>query len=248
MKTKSIKTVAAGILSVMILAVTSCEKNSANTGDEYLASFLSISADGISSVLQGNMLQALTITTSPSPDEIIILTALREEEKLARDVYSTFSQRWGHMVFNRISLAESSHLNAANSILVYYGAPDTLITETGVFKDPELQNLYNDLVSKGTTSIEEAFKSGALIEEMDIKALQEAITKVSNENIKMVLENLYRGSRNHLRAFNRQLKVREISYIPEYISMEQFNEIVNSPVEAGNRYRMNPNRPCINGK
>ena len=103
-------------------------------------------------------------------------------------------------------------------------------------------------VLNGTTSIEEAFKAGALIEEMDIRDLQDDLTKVSNENIRMVFENLYRGSRNHLRAFNRQLKASGLSYVPVYISPEQFNEIVNSPVEAGNRYRLNADRPCFRGK
>lgn len=245
MKTKAVKTATAGILMGLILASTSCEKNSANTGDDYFASFLSTSADGISSVLKENMIRAFTITTDPGPDEIKVIIAMREEEKLARDVYNVFAEKWGHMVFRRISGAESTHLNAANSLLVYYGSPDTVISGAGVFNDQEMQKLYDELVSRGTTSIEEAFKAGALIEEMDIRALEEALAQVSNENIKMVFENLSRGSRNHLRAFNRQLKVRGLSYVPEYITVEQFNEIVNSPVEAGNRYRMNPYRPCI---
>lgn len=244
MKCETIKTATAGILMGLFLALTSCEKNSANTGDDYFASFLSTTADGTSSIIQASMLRAFKATTDPGPDEIKLVLAMREEEKLARDVYSYFAEKWSHPVFRRISAAENTHLNAANSLLAYYASPDTVITEAGVFKDKDIQELYNGLVSKGTASIDEAFKTGALIEEMDIKALQDALKEVSNENIRMVFENLTRGSRNHLRSYNRQLKLRGLSYVPGYITQEQFNEIVNSPVEAGNRYRMNPGGKC----
>ena len=57
MKTEPVKTAAAGIIMDMIMALTSCEKNSANTGNDYFAPLLSTSADGISSILQENMLR-----------------------------------------------------------------------------------------------------------------------------------------------------------------------------------------------
>lgn len=229
------------------LALTSCEKNSANSGDIYFASFLSTSADGTSTIVQESMLKAFTPTTDPGATELNLVIEMREEEKLARDVYSNLAQKWGYFIFKKISAAESTHLHAANSLLVHYGSPDTVITEAGVFKDKKMQDLYNDLVSKGTASIDQAFKAGALIEEMDINALQNALKEVSNENIKMVFENLSRGSRNHLRAFNRQIKALGLSYVPTYITSEQFNEIINSSVEAGHRYRMNSGGTCPGG-
>ena len=75
----------------------------------------------------------------------------------------------------------------------------------GKFTNSGFQVLYEELVAKGSDSIEEAWKVGALIEEMDIKDLTEYLSEVTNENIIMVFENLQKGSRNHLRAFNRQL-------------------------------------------
>jgi hypothetical protein len=83
----------------------------------------------------------------------------------------------------------------------------------------------------------EAFKTGALIEDLDIKDLMEFLGEVTNENIIMVFENLTRGSRNHLRAFNRQLVRSGITYTPEYISQEEFDNIIASPQETGNVYQ-----------
>jgi hypothetical protein len=55
----------------------------------------------------------------------------------------------------------------------------------------------------------------------------------------LVFENLLKGSRNHLRAFNRQLTTLGIVYIPVNISQTDYDLIVNSAMEKGKQYRMN---------
>jgi hypothetical protein len=99
--------------------------------------------------------------------------------------------------------------------------------------------LYNELVANASVSVEEAFKTGALIEEMDIKDLDDALVTTTNENVILVFENLLKGSRNHLRAFNRQLTTLGIVYTPVYVSQADYDLIVNSAMEKGNQYRMN---------
>ena len=80
-------------------------------------------------------------------------------------------------------------------------------------------------------------ETGALIEELDIKDLQEYLEVVKNENIKIVFENLLRESRNHLRAFNRQLDNLGVEYTPVYITQEEYDQIVSTPNETGNQQR-----------
>jgi hypothetical protein len=105
----------------------------------------------------------------------------------------------------------------------------------GVFINPTLQDLYNDLVSAGTPSLNEALVVGVMIEELDISDLHAAIERLSqNEDIKMVYENLTKGSRNHLRSFYSQLISRGGTYTPQYITEEEFADIINSPMETGN--------------
>ncbi|HJX71218.1 MAG TPA: DUF2202 domain-containing protein, partial [Bacteroidales bacterium] len=110
--------------------------------------------------------------------------------------------------------------------------------EPGVFSDAGIQVLYHDLIAKGSVSAEEAYMTGALIEEMDIKDLTEALNNDMNENIIRVFENLLKGSRNHLRAFNRQIINLGLNHTPVYISQEEYDQIVNSPFEKGNQYRI----------
>lgn len=80
-------------------------------------------------------------------------------------------------------------------------------------------------------------ETGALIEELDIKDLQEYLEVVKNENIKIVFENLLRESRNHLRAFNRQLEKSGVEYTSVYITRAEYDQIVSSQNETGNQQR-----------
>ena len=224
--------VASSILTI------SCEKDMKNSDNIQYATLLDISLDGTSTIISKNMETALMETPELLDNELNTLLKMKEEEKLAHDVYTFLYEKWGNTVFSRISAAENNHLHAIIRLLQYYGSADTLAGNAGIFANVEVQTLYNSLVAKGSESIEEAYKTGALIEEMDIKDLRDAIATTSNSNIIMVFENLERGSRNHLRAFNRQLTTVGAIYTPIYILQADYNQIVNSPVEKGNQYRM----------
>ena len=101
-------------------------------------------------------------------------------------------------------------------------------------ENADLQKLHDDLVDAGTPTVDEALVVGAMIEELDIYDLKVAIDRLSNnEDIKMVYENLTKGSRNHLRSFYKQITNRGGSYEPIYISQEEFLSIVNSSMEKG---------------
>lgn len=229
-----------GALAILLVLGVSCTEQQAVTTDnvEY-ASILNVATDGLSTVISPNLQAALTQTSDLFDDELSVLLKMKEEEKLAHDVYATLYAKWSNPVFSRISAAESNHMNAIIDLLQYYETADTTVAAVGVFQNEELQTLYNELVTTGSLSLEESFAIGALIEEMDIKDLQDGMQGTANENILLVYENLKRGSRNHLRSFNRQLISLGIVYTPIYISQDEFDEIVNSSFEKGNRYAMN---------
>jgi len=223
----------------LFLGLGACEKEEMNNEKTEYASILKVADDGTTSVIEANLQAMLLETPSISNDELSVLLKMKEEEKLARDVYTALYQKWASRIFYNISQAEEKHTNAVILLLKYYGSADTLVEEAGIFTMPEFQTLYNALVTAGSASVQDAFKTGALIEEMDIKDLTDILESVTNENIILVFENLLRASRNHLRAFNRQLASLGISYIPVYISSDEFEQIINSPMEKGNQYRMN---------
>lgn len=136
------------------------------------------------------------------------LVFMREEEKLARDVYTVMYQKWASRIFVNISASEQTHMNAILTLLNRYGIEDP-VGENGVgtFTDPELKTLYDELVARGNTSLEEALRVGVAIEELDIADLKDAMSVTDNGDILRVYGNLLRGSQNHLHAFNRALSV-----------------------------------------
>jgi hypothetical protein len=238
MKTKALLIIISMSVS-MLFGMGACSKNSNGPDSPSNVNFLNVSSDGSTFLVQSKMGSVLTENLSFSDEEIQILLHMKEEEKLARDVYTVLYDKWNSQIFSNISRAEETHLNAVIFLLQNYGEDYTGIGDPGVFSDPGFQALYEQLVSKGTASVGAAMETGALIEEMDIKDLSDYLEAVTNENVKLVFENLQRGSRNHLRAFNRQLTNLVITYVPVYISQEEFDLIVNSPNETGNGYRVN---------
>ena len=146
---------------------------------------------------------AATNTRAPLTDyEERALTYMREEEKLARDVYTALYAEWGITEFSTIADSENRHMASVERLLDRYDLPDPVAVDTpGVFENDELQAAYEQLVAQGTVSAEEAFQVGVTIEQLDIADLQELIDQTSHTDISRVMQNLLRGSQNHLAAF-----------------------------------------------
>ena len=163
------------------------------------------------------------------------LLYMREEEKLARDVYTTLYSVWKLPVFSNIAQSEETHTEAVRDLLVKYHIVDPVTDDAvGVFVDPIIAKLYTDLTTKGKISITEALTVGAIIEDLDISDLESRIAETDNQDIQLVYQNLMRGSRNHMRSFVSQLESRGGTYTPQYISAAEYNSIISTPRETGN--------------
>ena len=180
---------------------------------------------------------AAAVTTTPvtslSPEEIAALKFMREEEKLAHDVYVALYSLWGANVFNQISLSETTHTEAILALLTKYGITDPAATTApGVFEDPALQTLYNTLMTMGQASLIEGLKVGALIEETDIHDINEKKAITDEADILTVYSSLLCGSGNHLRAFNDNLLKQGVTYVPQVITQAEWDAIANAPSET----------------
>jgi hypothetical protein len=143
------------------------------------------------------------------------LTYMREEEKLARDVYLFLYDKWHSRIFNNISISEQRHMDAIKTLLDRYAIPDPAAGNgQGEFTNPELQAQYDELIQQGSVSLVDALEVGVLIEETDIDDLNEAIASTTRKSIKTVYSNLLRGSLNHLKAFVFNLARQGVIYEP----------------------------------
>jgi hypothetical protein len=169
-------------------------------------------------------------------DELTSLLHMREEEKLAHDVYVTLYAKWGVPVFNNISKSEQTHTDAILTLIQKYQLVDPVGThEIGVFEDSTLQKLYNQLVEQGNLSLMDAYKVGATIEDLDIYDLNNWVKKADNQDILFVYGNLTKGSRNHMRAFYSQITSSGGTYAAQFISQAELEAIINSDKEMGSK-------------
>lgn len=153
---------------------------------------------------------------------------MREEEKLARDVYLYLYELHPLRPFLNISRSEQAHMDAILYLIETYDLEDPVGTNPeGVFQNQELQQMYDELVVTGATSREEALKVGALIEEVDIIDLRKELDRVNgNEDLIRVYTNLCKASENHLRAFARVLSFHKEDYQPVLLEQEEFDRIM----------------------
>ena len=168
-------------------------------------------------------------------EEVDALLYMREEEKLARDVYLALFELYDFKVFSNIAKAEQRHMDMIECLLTRYEIQDPVgDDEPGVFQNSDLSALYTQLMDLGDNSLQDALLAGATIEDVDIYDLKEQIALIDNEDIIAVFNELSKGSRNHLRAFYKNLLNNDITYEAQYIDQAELEAIVNSPWERGN--------------
>lgn len=205
------------LLITTVIIAASCETEENKVSDELL--------------LNSTYYQTITSGTLTSDEKNDLLFS-REEEKLARDVYINSYNKYGLSIFNNISSSEQKHMDSVLKALVKYGLEDPASPTIGVFSNQALQDLYDELVTKSNNSLTDALIVGCIIEDLDIKDLEDLISRTDESIIINTYESLECGSRNHLRSFISQLDSINVSYDPQYISLEEFNSIINSDLES----------------
>lgn len=226
--------VCAGCSSATSNSAPGTSPAAANSNPHGNADPTQVGADGVTNIPSGPLQTQLDALPNGvlTPDEQAGLIWMREEEKLARDVYTALYDRWKTPVFNNIASAEQTHTDAVKTLLDRYAIADPAAgTATGIFINPDIQALYTNLVSQGDASLVAALTVGATIEDLDIADLQARAT--TTPDIALVYANLEKGSRNHLRSFTNQLQANGAIYTPTHITPAAYDAIVSSGIERG---------------
>jgi len=137
--------------------------------------------------------------------EVATLKWMREEEKLARDMYLTLNLYHPAKIFTNIAASEQKHFDAIGKKLELYGIDDPARVEIGQFTDPDLQVMYDDLLALGMPTYIDALKVGVIIEEADLTDLELAIDGTDSVPLARTYQHLLTGSEHHLAAFTRLL-------------------------------------------
>jgi len=189
------------------------------------------------------LLSAVALVTAPACGAAVVtplvgpeaadLAFVREEEKLARDVYRELAAIGGEP-FETIAESEETHMARVAELLEAHGVPDpTSGLGHGRFRDPSLGALYRDLVTAGKRDRASALAVGLEIEELDLHDLGAVQARSSQSDVRAALDELVRGSRNHLRAFYAQLSAAGGTYEAKHIEQALFMAIATSERETG---------------
>lgn len=187
-----------------------------------------------SDFVNGNELIKDISESQLSEEEIAGLVLMREEEKLARDVYITLGEKWGIRIFTNIANSEQTHTDAVKVLLDRYDLEDPVKDDSiGVFTSTLLDELYDSLIEQGFSSPLDALIVGAIVEDLDLYDLSELLAETDNADIIVTYNNLSKGSRNHLRAFFEQIVNNDGLYSPQFITQAEFDEVISSEQERG---------------
>lgn len=205
-----------------------------STFKNFIAGIVLIAAIGLLVFTSVSRTQAANL----SAEEEAAILYMREEEKLAHDVYVTLYQMWGLQTFQKISQSEQNHMDAVKTLIDRYGLQDPASRKLGVFTNPYLQNLYNDLIARGGLSLSEALKVGGAIEEIDILDLRLYLSQTDQSDIQLVFTNIMNGSYHHLQAFVSRLSALfGETYQPQYLDAASYQEIIGADPPGGRHGR-----------
>ncbi|MCB1649143.1 MAG: DUF2202 domain-containing protein [Pseudomonadales bacterium] len=161
-------------------------------------------------LLQRLLVAFLLLSSVPAfaltEQEIADLQFMREEEKLAYDIYNALYALWGNPVFTTIASSEARHKDSVLNLLNQFGIADPAAgMAAGKFSSTALQSLYDQLLASGSVSQIEGLRVGVTVEKTDIADLDQTMAHTTNASILRVYSNLRKGSVNHLSSFSNQI-------------------------------------------
>lgn len=162
--------------------------------------------------------------------EINSIMSLREEEKVAYDVYTFMFEKYESKVFKNIAENEKDHMDKIKELIIQFNLNDPLSgisDQKGVFNNKKMQALYDEMIMAGNYGLLDALRAAARFEETDIIDLRNDLSAASDQTVVNTYINLESSSQDHLRALVKVIKDEGISYKPSYLSKEDFDKIMS---------------------
>jgi hypothetical protein len=208
------------LFSSILVSLNSCQESTASTDDE-------IDLVAEKSALIDNCPGVTGTITEKDAEGLIFMW---EEEKMARDVYAYFFDKYKHRVFGNITKSEAIHQLAVTRLMEGFEVENPGSDAPGTFLNEHIAELYATLIEMGELSLVDALKAGALIEETDILDLKEWLNQTENPSVTRVFTNLLKASENHLRAFTGVLKLQGVVYEPSVLNDDYYAAILSRQV------------------
>ena len=210
---------------------------------------------GSGGAFASNVESTSTATDDPALDynEKMHLFFMREEEKLARDVYQTLGTMYpDSVIFGNIDDSEQIHMTTVKAMIEKYGYEDPNTNDNvGAYTGEDFgwyfTEKYNQLVERASISELEALYVGAFIEELDMMDINQCpqvivetddgINDVSecgkvytdNADVQRLYSSLLDGSDSHLEGYVNNIEkiIGEGNYQAQVLSQELVDAILD---------------------
>ncbi|MCU0638206.1 MAG: DUF2202 domain-containing protein [Methanothrix sp.] len=182
--------------------------------------------EGILTLAAGQVERAPAEASALSARERDGVLFIWEEEKAARDLYTSLYEANNLSIFQNLMRSEQSHMDQAKGVMDRYSLSVPGDDEPGVFENQTLQTVHDDLLREGLGSDEDALLVAAEFEEISIIDLEAELAFAENEDVRVVYQGLLAGSLKHLRSYVADLKSRGIMYSPRHIEEARYRDIV----------------------
>ena len=174
-----------------------------------------------------------------SQSEKQVLNNARQIEKLAHDVNFTLYSKWNIPAFLRKSSAAEMKTQCVKQLINKYDLQDPVNdNEIGKYADNNLVKIYNNFVEQGSKTLNDAFIVSAQLQDYLIYNLKQDSTKIDNDDIKLVINNLLNSAQRDLAMTVKRLEKFGITYTPKYISQQEFEQIMSQFPKHKERKRL----------
>ncbi|MHB8119924.1 MAG: DUF2202 domain-containing protein [Methanothrix sp.] len=184
--------------------------------------------EGIMTLTRGQTMKATAVAASLSSCETQGLLFIWEEEKAARDLYTSLYDKNNLSIFMDLVRSEQSHMEQAKATIDKYGLAIPGKDEPGAFQNQTLQKIHDKFLAEGLQSDQDALKAAATFEEISIMDLEREMSATKTEDIRVVYQGLQAGSRKHLRSYVADLHDLGIEYVPRYLDKSEFEKIITA--------------------
>jgi len=145
---------------------------------------------------------AASVTAAADDTQTADLAYSRDEERMARDLYTLFGQTYDAAIFTRIAASEQQHFDAVGALLTSYAITDPAAGRpAGTYANADVQKLYDQWKAQGLTSVQDAYAVGVALEQTDIADLQGILARNADADAQRVFTRLLAASQHHLDAF-----------------------------------------------
>jgi hypothetical protein len=154
------------------------------------------------------------------------LQYLYDQEKLALDLNWVFHWKWDEPTFQSLGALERRHMDALHALMKGYGLKPLLESKAeGGYGEDDHQRAWDQLLSRGSVSRLEAYRSIAYVEEWDITEIRALIGTTNQQSVINASTELLTGAEQHLQRLVSRIKGLGRHYEAQLLSQSDVDEI-----------------------